>query len=248
MKIVTVFIVIGILALLGIWMCLIRYKMSFDKDWINVLCNLLVAICTLILAFFTYQSVMVSKEMAIQVQQANQINYRAYIVIRPVPIGQAQMLAEKDQRNLGLSEKIKAEGYTFIKAPNGDFLQYNIANIGVVPAYNIKDVVEVYETNEKTGVEKIIPINNTSHTIGEVLLPKQDSTKMMSLGFGTIFRDDFVDKSIRVKLKVTFNGVKDIDPNKYFYTIQWRIKPAQSPEELNKQSSLDVELTDEGKE
>jgi hypothetical protein len=230
-----VFITIAVLALVGL--LLTKFKIIYDltqikiikevklTDIIEIVLSAVLVAVTICYAILTAQSVRASKEMAIQMKQTNRINFQPYVLIEGV---------SKEQEGV----------YAIIKAPNGDFLKYNIYNVGNIPARNINHSIEVYEINNKTGAINEIPCEQEKHTQKECLFPKNRHNYTIKLGQGIIYREDISDKEIRVKLKITYQGLKD-DFNTYYYSIQWRIKPCKQPEELTGQNMV-VEETDTG--
>ena len=59
------------------------------------------------------------------------------------------------------------------------------------------------------------------------------------------FRSDPENKFIRIRLKVTYEGIKDIDTNKYFTILQLKCDPVRSPAEIQLHNIF-IEIKDEG--
>ena len=250
---ITLLCLIGII-LLGI-VALIFSKVNTKVNAQIILTAILIVI-TAAYAYFTYQSVKASKKMAEQMLLSNQINYRPYVLIEGVPTERTTALTResmeiaKAKGLVSTSKDVLERGFiTGLKLDTGEnIFMYSFKNIGNVPAHNIKFDHILYEVDKITGATKQIKTNDKEITLYECLFPGENNIRSINAGKNVFFRSDPENKFIRIRLKVTYEGIKDIDTNKYFTIYQWRFNPARTVEEMQSQGvgNVVIEITDEG--
>lgn len=245
---------IVLLGIIGLMFLKLNMKEKLDiNQFINLILTSVLVVTTIVYAYLTYSSVKVSKEMAKQMHLSNQINYRPYILIEELPVEQLTARKIKSNALSGIgkeSSPIFAPGFATLMDPNTkeESILCNVSNVGNVPAHNIKYNCYIYEVEEKTGNIKELSTPNETISTSECLFPGRSFVKMFKVGKNVFYRSDTIGKYIRISLKVTYEGVKNIDTNKYFTSCQLRCSPAESVEEMNTRGpgNLFIEMSDEG--
>jgi hypothetical protein len=185
--------------------------------------------------------------MALSMKQANQINFRPYLQIIGLTPQQINQMAATQARNAIFGE-ITTPGFVMgVNSQNRDeTLFYNVINLGQIPARSVKHSLEVFIV-EHNDVLRRLPTNGASQTISETLFPNQMNTRVEIIGNGVLIRNDDV-KFVKVKLKITYSGIKDLDPNIYFYSVTLKYPAAANLAEFNSKSvmGLIIEESDEG--
>jgi len=239
--------------IIGLVFLKLNMREKLDTQSINLLLTSVLVVATVVYVRLTYSSVKVSEEMAKQMYLSNQINYRPYILMEGLPVGELNMLGNRSDAVSGThkeSSPISMPGFATVINPDTkeESILCNITNVGSVPAHNIEYDFHVYEVEEKTGDVKELSAPNATTPTSECLFPGKSATKVFKVGKNVFYRSDTTGKYIRIFLKVIYEGVKTIDTNKYFTSCQLLCNPAKSVEEMNARGpgNMSIEMSDEG--
>lgn len=212
---------------------------------VNISLTAILAATTIYYARLTAKSLQVSANMALLMKQANEINFRPYVQLEGVQATRIEQMAARSALDAKLLKNTKAGAYLISQSADGtEYIQYSARNLGQVPAHDVRYFVEVYNIDKQDHVEHLLPAQDEM-TISETLFPNQPSDRQMELGKGVIIRNDQEIKKIKVKLRIEYSGNRDIDPNRYFYSITLVYDPAPSLEALSG-IRIVIEETDEG--
>ena len=215
-------------------------------DLISAVLTAILVIITAYYARVTAKYLKVSREMAATMKQANQINFRPFVQIEGLQPNNITGMARRGPGNPSVGTAASSGFVVMLTPPGAEYLMYSLRNLGQVPARDIRHHSELYAVDVR-GNQETIQLDQATFTNPETLFPSQTSNRQLLLGNSVVYRTAGRIDFLRLKLRITYSGMRDLDPNIYFYSTVLRIKPAPNPEALNRGiGGVGVEESDEG--
>jgi hypothetical protein len=211
------------LAVIAIILVGVKAKWIFNSQIILAISTAGLFIVTAFLVAITCVYASHTRKMAEAMHQSNRINYRPYLLI--------EELRPEVVKDLMQTEQIFHRKFLTFLNPHTreETFYYSLKNVGNVPAHNVEFNYEVYELDQDTTAPSRIDVPHKKDP-SISLFPDQDVTKIFNLGKTVMFRNDFANKKIQLRVYITYDGVRDMDTNKYYTEMVLTLTPTQSPD------------------